>query len=89
MSKKLSKTINETDSLTTNNQINQFDRNRVTAQNDHFDDTKDEGRTGSNDVDNSKDESYNELDSSQQLDCIKSDMMFCQEKKKSTNSGIK
>ena len=46
----LSKTINETDSLTTKIQINEFDSDRVTTQDNHFDNTKDVGQTQSNDV---------------------------------------
>ena len=75
----LSKTINETDLLTTKIQNNQFDSDRVTTQDDHFDDTKDEGHTQSNNMYNSKDESYDELDSSQQLDCMELDKMLNQE----------
>ena len=65
MHENLFKTINETDSFTTKIQIDHFDNDCFTGQDDHFDDTKHEGQTQSIDVDNAKDESYDELDSSQ------------------------
>ena len=71
-------TINETNSFTTKIQINQFDSDRFIAQDDHFDNTGDEGKTQSNNVDNSEDESYDELDSSQQLDSMESNIIFHQ-----------
>ena len=74
----LFKTINATNSSTIKIQIKQFNSKRFTAQDDHFDNTKDEGQTQTNDVDNSEDESYNELENSQQLDYIESNMMFHQ-----------
>ena len=70
MSENLFRTINETDSFTTKIQIDQFNSDRFTDQDDHFKDTKNEDQTQSNDVDNSEDESYDELNSSQQLDCM-------------------
>ena len=76
MSENLFKTINRTDSFTTKIQINQLDGDRLTAQDNHFDNVKDEGQTQSNDVDNSEDKSYNELDSSQQLDYMKLNTML-------------
>ena len=58
-------TINGTDSFSTKIQINQFNSDHFTAQNDHFDNTQDVGQTQCDDVDNSKGESYNGLDNSQ------------------------
>ena len=75
----LFETINETDLFTIKIQINHSDGNRFTAQNNHFDNTKDDGQAQSNDVDKSEDESYDELNSSRQIDCIKSNTMFHQE----------
>ena len=77
----LFKTINETDSFTTKIQIDQFDSDRFTAQDEHFNNTKDDDETQSNNVDNTEDESYNKLDSSQPLDYIESNTMFHQENK--------
>ena len=77
----LSKIINETNSLITKIQINQFNNDRVIARDDHDDDTKDKGQTGSNDIYNSADESYVELDSSQKLDCMMINKTFHQENK--------
>ena len=75
----LFKTINDTDSFTTKIQINQFDGDRFTDQDDHFDDTENDGRTQGNKVDNSEDKSHDELDSPQQLDCTELNRMFQQE----------
>ena len=75
----LFKTINETDSFITKIQINTSDSNCFIARDDHFDNTKDDGQTRSNNVDNSEDESYDELDNSQQIDCMELTRMFHQE----------
>ena len=53
----LLKTINEMNSCTTKIQFNHFDSDRFTAQDDHFENTKDEGQTQSDYMDNSEDES--------------------------------
>ena len=53
----LFKTINGMNSFTIKIQINQSNSDHFKAQDDHCDDTKDEGQTQSNDVDNSEDES--------------------------------
>ena len=45
MPENLFKIINEIDSFTTKIPINQLDGDRLTAQDDHFDNTKDEGQT--------------------------------------------
>ena len=75
----LLETISETDSFTNNIQINQPDSNRFTAQDVHFNNTEDDNETQSNDVDNFKDESYHELDSSQQINYIGLNTMLHQE----------
>ena len=62
------KTINENDPFTTKIQIDRFDSDCFIAQDDHFYDTKDDGLTRSNKVNNSKNESHDELDAPQQLD---------------------
>ena len=72
-------TINERDPYTTKIQIYRFGSDRFIAQDDHFDDTEDNGRTRSNKVGNSEDESHDELDSPQQLDYIESNTRFHQE----------
>ena len=59
----LFKINNGTDPFTIKIQINQFNNDYFTAQDDHFDNTKDEGQTHSNYVNNSEDESYGALDS--------------------------
>ena len=41
--KNLFKTINEKDTFTTKIQIDRFDSERFVGQDDHFDDTKDDG----------------------------------------------
>ena len=79
MSENLFKTINETDSFTTKIQIGQFDSDRFIGQDDHFDDTEDDGQTQSKEIYISVDESHNEFDSPQQLGCMESNMMFHQE----------
>ena len=45
MPENLFKTINEKDLFTTKIQINQFDSDRFIAQDDHLDDTENDGRT--------------------------------------------
>ena len=60
-------------------QIDHFDSDCFTAQDNHFDNTQDEGQTQCDDVYNSGDESYNELDSSQQLDGMESNKIVHQE----------
>ena len=61
--KDLIKTINEMDAFTTKIQIDYLNSEHCTAQDDHFDNTQDDGQTQCDDVDNSKDEIYNEFDS--------------------------
>ena len=61
----LFKTTNGIDSLTTKIQINYFDSDQFTAQDNHFNNTKDEGQTQSIDLNNFEDECYDALVSSQ------------------------
>ena len=75
----LFKSTNEKDPFTTKIQINRFDSDRFIGQDDHFDDTKDDGQTQSNKVDHFEDESHNEVVSPHQLDCMESKIMFHQE----------
>ena len=79
MHEKLLKTINEKDPFTTKIQIGGFGSDRFITQDDHLDNTENNGQTQSKEVDNSEDGNYNELYSSQQLDCMKSNTMFHQE----------
>ena len=58
-------TISETDSFTNKIQIDHANSNHFTVQNYHFNNTKDDDESQSNDVDNSENKSYDELDSSQ------------------------
>ena len=51
-------------------QINHFDSDRFTAYGDYFNSPKDDGQTQWDCVDNSEDESYDELVFSQQLECM-------------------
>ena len=71
--------MNGKDTFTTNIQFNRFDNDRFIGQDDHFGDTEDDGRTRSNEVDNSEDKSHDEVDSPHQLDCMESNTMFHQE----------
>ena len=64
MPENLFKTISETDSFTNKIQINHPNNIRFTPHDK------------SNDVNNSEDESYNKLDSSQQINYMESTMMF-------------
>ena len=64
MPEDLIETINEMDTFTTNIQINYFDSDHYTAQEDHFDNIQDDGQDQCDDVDNSEHVCYNELDSS-------------------------
>lgn len=73
--------INEADSFSNKIQINHFGNNYCTAQDDHPNNNKDDDQTRSNDIDNYKGESYDELNNSQQLDCKESNTMFPDEKK--------
>ena len=65
--KEIFKTIGETDSFTNKIQIHQPNSNRFIAQDDHFNNTKDDNETQSIYIDNFEDEGHNELDSSQQI----------------------
>ena len=68
----LIKAINEIDTFTTDIQIDYFDSDHYTAQEDRFDNAQDDGQAQCGDVHNSEHESYDELDSSQQIDGMKS-----------------
>ena len=63
----LTKAINETDSFTNKIQVDHFDSDCSIVQGDHSDNNKDDGQTQCIDVNNSADDSYGELNSSQQL----------------------
>ena len=63
MSENLFKTINKKDTFTTKIQINRFDSDRFIGQDDHFNDTKDDGKTQSNKVDDSEHENHDEFNS--------------------------
>ena len=67
MPEDLIKAINETDSFTTNIQINHFDSDHYTAQEDHFDNTQDDDQDHCDNMDNSEHDNYDKLDSSQQI----------------------
>ena len=75
----LFKSINEMDTYTTKIQINRFDSDYFIGKDDHFNDTKDDGWTQSNEVDDSEVESHDEVDSPHQFDCTESNTMFHQE----------
>ena len=75
----LIKAINETDSFINKIQINHFCSDYSIAQDDHSNNNKDNGQTQCNIKDNSKDESYNKLDSSQHLDDTESRTIINQE----------
>ena len=77
--KDLIEAITETDSVTTKIQIDHFDSDPFTAQDDHINNTKDNGQTQCYGINNSEDESYDELDSSQQLDCMELNTTLDQE----------
>ena len=64
MHKNLLEIIIETNSFTNKIQINHPNSNRFIAQEGHLNNTKDDDKTQNNDVDNSEDESHDELESS-------------------------
>ena len=70
MHEDLIETINGQDSFTTNIHIDHFDSNHSTTQKDHFDNNRDDNQAQFDDTDNSELKSYDELDSSQQIDGI-------------------
>ena len=59
------KAINEMDSCTNKIQSNHFDSDNLTTQDDNSNNNKDNSQTWCNVEDNSEDESYDKLDSSQ------------------------
>ena len=77
----LIKTTNEMDTFTTKLQTNHFDSDHYTAQEDYFNNTQDDDQDHCDDMNNSEHESYNDLDSSQQIDTMKSDTRFHLENK--------
>ena len=76
MPEDLIKAMNKTDSFTIKIQIDLFDTDRLTSQDDPFDNTQDDNQTQCDDVDNSENESYDKLYSSQQLDGMESNTIF-------------
>ena len=68
----LIKTISKTDSSDNKIHVNHFDGDHSIVQNDHSNNNDTEGRINSNDKDDSEDESYDELDGSQQLNGMES-----------------
>ena len=65
ISEDLIKAINKMDTFTNKIQIDHFDNDHYTAQDDYFGHTKDNDQEYCDDMDNSDHESYNELDKSQ------------------------
>ena len=61
----LFKTISETNSFANKIQINHSNSNHFTVQDNHYSNTKDDNEPQSNDMDNSEDDNYDELDNSQ------------------------
>ena len=74
----LFKSINGKDKLTTKIQNNWFDSDRFIGQDDHFDETEDDGGTWSNKVNYSEDESQDKADSPHQFHYMASNTMFHQ-----------
>ena len=60
-------------------QVNNFDSDHSIVQDDHSNNNDDGGRIHSNDKDDSEDESYDELDGSQQLNDMESNKIVKQE----------
>ena len=69
--KDLIQAINETNSFNNKFQTDYFDSDHFIVQDDHSDNYEDNGRTHFNNENNSEDENYDELDSSQQLTGMK------------------
>ena len=67
--------ISETDSSKNKNQVNHFDSDHSIVQDDHSNNNNDDGRIHSIDKDDSKDENYDKLDGSQQLNGMESNMI--------------
>ena len=89
--------ISETDLSDNKVQVNHFDSNHSIVQDDHSNNNNDDGRIHSNDKDDSEDESYDELDSSKQLNGMESNRIVDQgnqnlltvESSKSTSVSVK
>ena len=73
MPENLTKTINKMGTFTNKIQINNFDCDQHTAQQDHFGNTQNDNQKQYDNMDNSEHESDDELDNSQQIDSISSD----------------
>ena len=71
--------ISKTDSYENKFQVNNFDRNYYTVQDDQSNNNDNDSHTHFNDEDNSEDESYDELDNPQQLNRMKSNEIVYQE----------
>ena len=71
--------ISETDSSDNKVQAIPFDSDHSIVQDDHSNNNDNDGRTHFNDKDNSEDESYDESDSSQQLNGMKPNKIVEQE----------
>ena len=77
--KDLIETINETNLSNNKIQVDHFDSDHSIIRDDHFNNNNDKGRTHFNNEDDSEDESYDELDSSQQLNGMESNKIVDQE----------
>ena len=73
--------MNKTDSSDNKIRIDHFDSNQSIVRDDHSNNNDDDSQTPSNDKDNSEDGSHHELDNSQHLDDLKSDMIIDHEVK--------
>ena len=71
--------INETDSSDNKIHVNHFNGDHSIVQDDYFNNNDDDGHIHSNHKDNSEDESYDELDGSQQLNGMESNKIVEQE----------
>ena len=78
VSKDLIEAISKTDQSDNKIQVNHFDSNHSIVQDDHFNNKDNDGRTHFNDENNSEDESYDELDSSQHLNSMESNKIVNQ-----------
>ena len=70
-------------------QIDHFNSEYFKVQGDHCDNNEDGGQTQCINADNSEDESYDELNSSRQLNDMKSNKLVNQENQISTNHKTK
>ena len=73
--------VNEMGTITNKIQLNHFECDHLTAQQDHFGTTQDDNQEHYAIMENFDHENDSHLDDSQQIDGMKFDTRFCQENK--------